>query len=194
MTSGPVPGTDASHALVDEPVDRTRPADGRRPPSPLARRWTPRLRAVAAPSRRGLRAPGRAHGLHGMPRLVPQRRARRIRADRRNRVRRGAAEASGGLIAGIVGHADLRLANLDAVLDAHVEAGAGLFRGIRHALSRAESDDLMIRAARPPDCSRTTPSVPASPASASAASRTTPGTTTRRTTSSSRWPARCPTR
>ena len=42
-------------------------------------------------------------------------------------------ERSGGLIAGIVAHADLRLANLDEVLDAHAEAGGGLFRGIRHA-------------------------------------------------------------
>ncbi|HEY2812594.1 MAG TPA: amidohydrolase family protein [Acidimicrobiales bacterium] len=50
----------------------------------------------------------------------------------------GAAEVSNGLIAGIVGHADLRLANLDDVLDAHVDAGRGLFRGIRHALARAD--------------------------------------------------------
>ena len=50
----------------------------------------------------------------------------------------GAAAASGGLIGGIVGHADLRLENLDDVLDAHVEAGQGLFRGIRHALSRSD--------------------------------------------------------
>ena len=38
-----------------------------------------------------------------------------------------------GVCAGIVGHADLRLgAAVDAVLEAHVEAGAGRFRGIRH--------------------------------------------------------------
>jgi len=36
-------------------------------------------------------------------------------------------------IAGIVAHADLRLAQLDDVLDAHEEAAEGLFRGIRHA-------------------------------------------------------------
>jgi len=41
----------------------------------------------------------------------------------------GEAQRSGGLIAGIVGHTDLRLANLDEILDAHVEAGRGLFRG-----------------------------------------------------------------
>ncbi len=34
--------------------------------------------------------------------------------------------------AGIVGHADLRLDALDAVLDAHLAAGGGRFRGIRH--------------------------------------------------------------
>jgi predicted TIM-barrel fold metal-dependent hydrolase len=49
-----------------------------------------------------------------------------------------AAQASGGLIGGIVGHADLRLPNLDDVLDAHVDAGQGLFRGIRHALAHAD--------------------------------------------------------
>ena len=32
------------------------------------------------------------------------------------------AQRSGGLIGGIVGHADLRLANLDEVLNAHTEA------------------------------------------------------------------------
>ncbi|MDP6952855.1 MAG: amidohydrolase family protein, partial [Alphaproteobacteria bacterium] len=36
-------------------------------------------------------------------------------------------------IAGIVSHADLRHGELDAVLDAHEEAGRGLLRGIRHA-------------------------------------------------------------
>lgn len=36
-------------------------------------------------------------------------------------------------IKGIVGHADLTLADLDRVLDAHVEAAGGLFKGIRHA-------------------------------------------------------------
>ena len=60
-----------------------------------------------------------------------------------------AAERSGGVIAALVGKADLRLPNLDEVLDAHVEAGRGLFRGIRDALSRAEPDDgLMIAGAR----------------------------------------------
>ncbi len=35
-----------------------------------------------------------------------------------------AAARSDGLIAGIVGHADLRLENLDDILDAHIEAAA----------------------------------------------------------------------
>jgi len=55
-----------------------------------------------------------------------------------------AAERSDGLIAAIVGKADLRLPNLDAVLDAHVEAGRGLFRGIRDSLARAEPEDNLI--------------------------------------------------
>ncbi len=49
-----------------------------------------------------------------------------------------AAADPSALISGIVAHADLRLANLDEVLDAHVEAGRGLFRGIRDALARAD--------------------------------------------------------
>src|SRR3954451_11820559 len=48
-----------------------------------------------------------------------------------------AARDSKHRISGIVAHADLRSASLDAILDAHEEAGNGLFRGIRDALSRA---------------------------------------------------------
>lgn len=46
-----------------------------------------------------------------------------------------AAEAAGGArIGGIVSHANMMLgAAAGAVLDAHLDAGAGLFRGIRHA-------------------------------------------------------------
>ena len=62
----------------------------------------------------------------------------------------GQAQRSDGLIAGIVGKVDLRLANLDDVLDAHEAAGAGLFRGIRDALSRADpADELMIAGGAP---------------------------------------------
>ncbi len=42
-------------------------------------------------------------------------------------------EKGGAVIAGIIGHADLRADNLDDVLDAHIAAADGLFRGIRHA-------------------------------------------------------------
>ena len=41
------------------------------------------------------------------------------------------------LISGIVAHADLRREDLSDILDAHVVAGNGLFRGIRDALSHA---------------------------------------------------------
>ena len=41
------------------------------------------------------------------------------------------------LIRGIVAHADLRLRNLDDVLDAHEAAGQGLLRGIRDPLAHA---------------------------------------------------------
>jgi len=49
--------------------------------------------------------------------------------------------AGGPYIAALVAHADLRLepAMLDEVLDAHVAASKGLFRGIRHAGSRDNS-------------------------------------------------------
>jgi predicted TIM-barrel fold metal-dependent hydrolase len=61
-----------------------------------------------------------------------------------------AARESNGLIAAMVGKADLRLPNLDAVLDAHEEAANGLFRGIRDALSRADpADGLMIAGGAP---------------------------------------------
>jgi predicted TIM-barrel fold metal-dependent hydrolase len=42
----------------------------------------------------------------------------------------------GAVISAIAGRADLRLAELDEVLDAHEEAAKGLFRGIRHAGAR----------------------------------------------------------
>src|SRR6478735_3620436 len=44
------------------------------------------------------------------------------------------AESDGATIGGIVSYADLRLGDeVGEVLDAHIEAGNGLFRGIRHA-------------------------------------------------------------
>ena len=48
------------------------------------------------------------------------------------------------LIAGIVGHVDLRRDDLDDLLDRHVETGRGLFRGGRDALARAEHPDAMM--------------------------------------------------
>ncbi|MEM7337048.1 MAG: amidohydrolase family protein [Actinomycetota bacterium] len=52
--------------------------------------------------------------------------------------RAGAAQ-----IRGIVGHADLTSPELDAVLDAHTDAGRGLFRGIRHAIARDDEPDAL---------------------------------------------------
>jgi len=65
------------------------------------------------------------------------------------------AEASnagdGATIAGIVAFADLRLGDLlDEVLEAHVEAGRGRFRGIRHAISRAEHPEILMIPGRAP--------------------------------------------
>jgi len=54
------------------------------------------------------------------------------------------------LIAGIVGHVDLRRADLDDLLDRHAEAGRGLFRGVRDALSRAEHPEAMMIPGRAP--------------------------------------------
>ncbi len=57
----------------------------------------------------------------------------------------GEAERSDrSVMGGIVAHADLRDgSNLDAVLDAHDEAGRGRFRGIRHAGSHALHPDVL---------------------------------------------------
>ncbi len=66
-------------------------------------------------------------------------------------IAKASAAGSGATIAGIVATADLRLGDaVQEVLDAHEQAGAGLFRGIRHALSRAEHPEvLMIPGAAP---------------------------------------------
>ena len=48
----------------------------------------------------------------------------------------------GVVIAGIVGFADLRSPMVDAVLEAHVEAGGGRFRGVRHITSYGPSPEL----------------------------------------------------
>ena len=61
-----------------------------------------------------------------------------------------AARDPAHLIGGIVAHTDLRSPQLDAVLDAHEQAGRGLFRGIRHALSHARQPDVLTIAGRAP--------------------------------------------
>ena len=53
--------------------------------------------------------------------------------------------------AGIVGHADLLLGDpVIAVLDAHVAAGGGRFRGIRHSATWDESPDVPNARCEPP--------------------------------------------
>jgi len=54
------------------------------------------------------------------------------------------------LIAGLVAHADLRRDDLDEILDAHVTASRGLFRGIRHALSHAVQPEGLAIPGRAP--------------------------------------------
>lgn len=64
-----------------------------------------------------------------------------------------AESAAGGRaeIKGIVASADLRLAELDEVLDAHDEAGQGRFRGIRHAIAHTpDRTDMMIAGSASP--------------------------------------------
>ena len=56
----------------------------------------------------------------------------------------------GGFIAGIVGFADLRAPEVADVLAAHVEAGDGRFRGIRHASARDPSPDIRASHTNPP--------------------------------------------
>ena len=47
------------------------------------------------------------------------------------------------LISGIVAHGDLRRDDLNEILDAHTQAGQGLLRGIRDALSRADHPEAL---------------------------------------------------
>ncbi|MFI6390589.1 amidohydrolase family protein [Nonomuraea sp. NPDC050547] len=59
---------------------------------------------------------------------------------------------SGGLVSGIIGHADLRSepAELDETLDAHVEAGDGRFKGVRHTVAWDANPDVFASRSRPP--------------------------------------------
>ena len=55
------------------------------------------------------------------------------------------------IIRGIIGHADLTLGrNVVPVLEAHVNAGAGLFRGIRHAVAWDAHPDVVNHSSNPP--------------------------------------------
>jgi L-fuconolactonase len=56
----------------------------------------------------------------------------------------------GTVIAGIVGHADLRSSDVADVLAGHVEAGGGRFRGIRHASAWDPSPELGAAHSQPP--------------------------------------------
>jgi predicted TIM-barrel fold metal-dependent hydrolase len=55
-----------------------------------------------------------------------------------------------GFIAGIIGFADLTVPEIDDVLAAHVAAGAGRFRGIRHASAFDASPEVRITHTKPP--------------------------------------------
>jgi L-fuconolactonase len=56
----------------------------------------------------------------------------------------------GGFIAGIVGFADLTAPEIDDVLAAHVDAGAGRFRGVRHVSAHDPSPDVRASHTNPP--------------------------------------------
>lgn len=60
-------------------------------------------------------------------------------------------QSPGARIAGIVGSTDLRLGDKVAeVLEAHIAAGAGLFRGIRHGAAWDASADIRVSHHNPP--------------------------------------------
>ncbi len=150
MTDAPAPGSDAWLALVDEPV------------------VDPDQRMVDAHHHLWRPGRGRAYGLDELAADLGSghRVARTVFVECRSSYRREgpeelapvgetefvaeAAEQSGGVIGGIVAHADLRLADLDAVLDAHEAAGRGRFRGIRHSLACGNPADGLTIPGRAP--------------------------------------------
>ena len=147
--SAPQPGTSAWRDLVDEPIvdPEQRIVDPHHhlwPSGPLPYNLADLLADVRAGHRvehTVFMECGAAYRTGGPAELAPVGETEWVA---------GESARSGGLIAGIVGKADLRLPNLDDVLDAHEKAGAGLFRGIRDALSRAEpADGLMIAGGAP---------------------------------------------
>jgi predicted TIM-barrel fold metal-dependent hydrolase len=60
------------------------------------------------------------------------------------------ADGEGARIGAIVGAADLRDERIEDVLTAHITAGGGLFRGIRHAAAWDPSDAIRVSHHRPP--------------------------------------------
>ncbi len=56
---------------------------------------------------------------------------------------RSSEDAGKAIIAGIIAHADLTRPDLDEILDAHEDAGNGLFRGIRHAGARDPKPEVL---------------------------------------------------
>lgn len=147
--AGPRPGSDEWRALVDEPVvdPEQRIVDPHHhlfPGGPLPYD----LDAFLADVRGGHRVErtvymecGTGYRKDGPPELAPVGETEFV-VD--------AAARTGGLIGAMVGHTDLRLPNLDDVLDAHVEAGRGLFRGVRDALSCPIPADRLIVAGHAP--------------------------------------------
>lgn len=93
--------------------------------------------------------------MHG---LLPRDRPRRVAGDRRNRIRErrrgdGGKQALRPVLAceGIVSRTDLTLGEaVGPVLDAHIHAGNGRFRGIRHAAAWDASPDIRKSHTNPP--------------------------------------------
>ena len=90
--------------------------------------------------------------VHAMSNRLPQRRAagaapgwRGRSSLQASRTRISPGHSAGSTCgAGIVGHADLRLASrVAAVLDAHIQAGQGRFRGVRHLTTHDFDTSLM---------------------------------------------------
>jgi predicted TIM-barrel fold metal-dependent hydrolase len=146
----PPAGTDEWRALVDEPIvdPGQRMVDAHHhlwPPGEGMRYGLDELRADTGSGHNVVRTVfvecRSSYRPDGPPELAPVGETEFVAA---------AAAESGGLIGGIVAHADLRLPQLDDVLDAHVEAGRGLVRGIRHSLSRGDRADGLTIPGRAP--------------------------------------------
>jgi predicted TIM-barrel fold metal-dependent hydrolase len=150
VTEAPEAGTDEWRALVDEPIldPDQRIVDAHHhlwPPGEGMRYGLAELLADVGSGHDVVRTVfvecRAAYRTGGPPELAPVGETEFVA---------GAASDSGGLIGGIVAHADLRLPQLGDVLDAHVEAGRGLLRGIRHSLARGDRADGLTIAGRAP--------------------------------------------